>query len=350
VDKFHPNVVDPSRVTLGRNVWDLQLDASSNLWVAYGQNQGGLTVIEYPGLRITNFPFGTIFSGTTSLLRSIDFDSRGRVWASTSFGGIDRPQLYVVDPAGTIPNLSDDRYHAFDVANDIADIAPVPFVTIDSTDRIWLAGERGIVVGQIGADAGTIPNVSWQPVTPSAGQLGGRNPLPYTVGELDWDENLWLGTESAGLVRISKDLSTWTWFDELVGCPLPDQSVTGLHIDHVARRVYVGTATGGIAVVDMNEATGPVLGGGLDPRPFPNPWRPNDVGVLALAGIPPEETISIRIYDLSGDLVFEAKDVRGAKTWDGRNIGRQLVESGLYLVTAESNDGKVYEGKVAVVR
>jgi hypothetical protein len=350
VDKYHPNVVDPSRITLGRNIWDLQLDSASNLWVAYGQNQGGLTVIEYPGLRITNFPFGTIFSGTTSLLRSIDFDSRGRVWASTSFGGIDRAQLYVVDPAGTLPNLSDDRYHAFDVANDIADIAPIPFLAIDSSDRIWLAGEKGLVLGQIGPDAGGLPGASWQFINPSAGQLGGRNPLPYTVGALDWDENLWLGTEAAGLVRISNDLATWTWFDELVGCPLPDQSVTGVYIDPVARRVYVGTATGGIAIVDMNESGGPVLGGDLDPRPFPNPWRPNEVGVLALSGIPPEDTVSIRIFNLAGEVVYEATDVRGAKTWDGRNVGRQLVESGLYLVTAESDDGKVYEGKVAVVR
>ena len=119
-------------------------------------------------------------------------------------------------------------------------------------------------------------------------QLGGRNPLPYTTGQLDWDENLWLGTESAGLVRISRDLATWTWFDQTEGCPLPDQSVTGIHIDKVARRVYVGTATGGIAVLDMNESGGPLLGG-LDPRPFPNPWRPNEGGVLSLAGIPSEE-------------------------------------------------------------
>lgn len=349
VDKFHPNVVDPSRVTLGRNVWDLQLDSASNLWVAYGQNQGGLSVVEYPSLRITNFPFVNLFPGTTQLLRSIDFDSRGRVWAGTSASGIARPQVYVLDPRGTIPNLSDDVYRAFDVANNIADIGVITFLAIDSTDRIWLAGERGLVVGQIGPDVGGLPNASWQPIVPTATQLGGRNPLPYTFGELDWDENLWMGTESAGLVRISRDLETWTWFDQLVGCPLPDQSVTGVHMDRVARRVYVATASGGIAIVEMNESGGPLLGG-LDPRPFPNPWRPNEGGVLSLAGIPPEDVTTIRIFNLAGEVVYEAEGVRGAKTWDGRNVGRQLVESGLYLVTAESDDGKVYEGKVAVVR
>lgn len=337
------------RITQGRNIWDMTLDAQSNLWVAYGQAGGGLSVIEYPSLLVTNFDFNTMFGGTTTQLRSVAVDTRGRVWVGTNSLAEQPGQLYVVDPRGTISNQSDDLKAQFNVANEIADVAPIPYIAIDSTDRIWLAGEKGLVVGQIGPDVGGRPSVAWNVVNPSGGQLGGRNPLPYTTGALDWDENLWLGTESAGLVRISKDLQTWTWFDATEGCPLPDPAITGLYIDVVSRRVYVGTATGGIARIDLS-AVGKEQGGGFSAGPSPNPWRPAEASILTLTGIPADEVATVRVYTLAGELVHEQKDVRGAKTWDGRNLGDQLVEAGVYLVRAVSPSGKVYESKVAVIR
>jgi len=346
--KYHDDVVELDRRTQGRNIWSLELDSESNLWVAYGQSNGGLSVIEYPSLQVTNYPFASIFS-TTTLLRDIAFDSRGRVWVSTSSSATQPGQLYVVDHRGTLSDLSDDIYSQFNVANDIEDIAPIPFLAIDSSDRIWLAGEKGLVVGQIGPDVAGAAAATWQLVPGTSSQLGGRNPLPYTAGRLDWEENLWLGTESAGLVRISKDLTRWTWFDQIEGCPLPDQAVAGVFMDRVARRVYVGTATAGIAVVDLS-GVGSMDSAGLDPRPFPNPWRPNSDGVVTLAGIPADETTTVRFYTVAGELVHEADAVRGAKTWDGRNLGGQVVEAGIYVITATSTNGSVYEGKVAVIR
>jgi ligand-binding sensor domain-containing protein len=347
LQKYHDDVVDPTRLTLGRNIWSLELDAQSNLWVVYGQNGGGLSVIEYPSLLITSFAFGPIFA-QTELLRDIAFDSRGRAWVSTT-ESVAPAQLYVIDTKGTIANKSDDQYSSFSVTNEIGDIAPVPFVGIDSNDQIWLAGENGLAVGQIGSDVGGRPSVSWQLVPGTGAQLGGRNPLPYTTGAFDWDDNLWLGTESAGLVRISSDLATWTWFDQVEGCPLPDQSVTGLYIDQVARRIYIGTATGGIAILDLAGVGGPTVAG-LDALPFPNPWRPGSGTVLNLAGIPSDVPTSLRIYNTAGELVYEVAEARGAKTWDGRNLGSQLVEPGVYLVTAVDPDGGVYRAKVAVIR
>jgi ligand-binding sensor domain-containing protein len=348
MERYTPNS-PAGRITQGRNVWGLTLDRDSNLWVAYGQVGGGLSVVEYPSLLVTNFDFTTIFGGLTTLLRSVAADSRGRIWTTTTSDATRPGQVYVVDHRGTISDQSDDTYTQFNVANEIADIAPIPFLTIDSRDRIWLAGEKGLVVGQIGPDVGSSAGVTWTRVNPSGAQLGGRNPLPYTTGALDWDENLWLGTESVGIVRISRDLSTWTWFDGIAGCPLPDPAITGVHVDPVSRRVHVGTATGGIARINLS-AIGGGQGAQLKARPAPNPWLPADAPLLTLTGIPTDEVTTLRIYTVTGELVHEAEDVRGAKTWDGRNVGAQLVESGVYLVTAVSTNGRVYEDKVAIIR
>ena len=77
-------------------------------------------------------------------------------------------------------------------------------------------------------------------------------------------------------------------------------------------------------------------------------------GSLSFSGIPSDETTTMRIFDLTGEIVLEAVDVRGAKSWDGRNRGAQIVEPGVYLVTAESTTPqgvrKTYRGKVAILR
>jgi len=101
----------------GRSIWALETDAANNLWVCYGQINGGLTVIEWPDRDITDYPFSLIFAGT-DLLRDLAFDSEGRAWVTTQSEGTIVGQVYVVDPNGTVDDRSDDDYTSFNLAND----------------------------------------------------------------------------------------------------------------------------------------------------------------------------------------------------------------------------------------
>jgi hypothetical protein len=336
------------------------LDAGDNLWVCYGQAvDPGLSVIEWPSRQITDFPFEIIFANATTALRDLAFDSQNRVWVTTFSEGPIIGKVYVIDTNGTIADQSDDEYTEFNVANEIEDIGEVLAVSIDSSDQIWLAGGKGLVVGQI--DNTNVRFTDWELVEPTSSQLGGRNPLPYRVSKLDWDESIWIGTESSGLVRVSRDQVTWTWFDQLAGCPLPDQSITGLHVDERSKSVYVGTASGGIARIGLTGGAGPTES---TLEAYPNPWALEYAGddpkllnqrasIVTFEGIPPDETTEIRIYSAAGELVHE-KVIPGPdpKTWNGTNARDVLVESGVYLVVAKSSDGTrgKYEGKVAVIR
>jgi ligand-binding sensor domain-containing protein len=348
------------KATLGRNIWSMGLDAGDNLWVCYGQAvDPGLSVIEWPSRQITDFPFEIIFANATTALRDLAFDSQNRVWVTTFSEGPIIGKVYVIDTNGTIADQSDDEYTEFNVANEIEDIGEVLAVSIDSSDQIWLAGGKGLVVGQI--DNTNVRFTDWDLVEPTSSQLGGRNPLPYRVSKLDWDESIWIGTESSGLVRVSRDQVTWTWFDQLAGCPLPDQSITGLHVDERSKSVYVGTANGGIARIGLTGGAGPTES---TLEAYPNPWALEYAGddpkllnqrasIVTFEGIPPDETTEIRIYSAAGELVHE-KVIPGPdpKTWNGTNARDALVESGVYLVVAKSSDGTrgKYEGKVAVIR
>jgi ligand-binding sensor domain-containing protein len=351
IETYHNTVQVPSRRTQGRAVRALETDAQGNLWVCYGQTNpsGGLSVIEAPpSLRVTNYDFGTLFFGTP-LLRDMAFDSQGVIWVVTHTTTLDPAQLYLLDPAGTPADAGDDRTFAYSVPNEIFDLGECKDIEIDGSDRVWIAGAKGLALGERVPGVWP-PRATWTRVVPTASQAGGRNPLPYEVAALDWEDNLWLGTENAGLVRVSKDLATWTWFDQIEGCPLPDQAIRGVHIDDAARHVWVGTATGGLARLDLTGARSPGRGEALDPEPYPNPWSLGTGSGLRFAGIPPDQTVDLRIFTIGGELVHEQRAARGEKVWDGTNVGGLLVQAGVYVVTAEATSGATYRGKVAVLR
>ena len=60
--------------------------------------------------------------------------------------------------------------------------------------------------------------------------------------------------------------------------------------------------------------------------------------------------VSFSAYTVAGELVYEQDFGRVAKIWNGSNLGGQLVEAGVYVITGVSRNGNVYEGKVAVIR
>lgn len=349
---YHDAIPFPNQITQGKNCQSLEVDRNGTLWIDYGQVGGGLSAIQPQGTGpplVTNFTSTEIQANTNELTRDLAFDTRGRIWLTT-FSDQTRPgYLYVVDTRGTITNKADDIYTSLNVANQIFDLGSINQIEIDSEDQIWLAGEKGLVIGQIGADIAGHATASWHLANPGTDQSGGRNPLPYTAAELSKDNSIWLGTETSGLVHVSKDGETWTWYDQEAGTPLPDQSVTSIYVDPVTGSIWIGTATAGIARLDLTGRVD-VEGDRVSLQAYPNPWRPATSTTLTFLAIPPTETTTIRIYDVSGELVYEGANVTGTKTWDGKNSANQAVKSGTYLMTAESTNGRAYQGKVAIVR
>ena len=82
--------------------------------------------------------------------------------------------------------------------------------------------------------------------------------------------------------------------------------------------------------------------------PIPTRGTPDADGAVTFGGIPTEAEVDLRIYTVAGEIVYEQENLRGAKTWDGNNVGGFVVEGGVYLVRAIATDGAVYETKIAV--
>jgi hypothetical protein len=72
---------------------------------------------------------------------------------------------------------------------------------------------------------------------------------------------------------------------------------------------------------------------------FPNPVREDYEGSVTVTGL--VEGSSVKITDISGNLVFETLSLGGQVTWDLHNYRSARVATGVYLVFCSNDDGSL---------
>jgi len=84
---------------------------------------------------------------------------------------------------------------------------------------------------------------------------------------------------------------------------------------------------------------------------YPNPFRPDLAKDNVLKFIGLTDNVSIKIYTLSGELVWtkQVGYTAGGTTWDGRNLDGKTVSSGLYVYQITNAKGEKVEGRISVI-
>ena len=70
---------------------------------------------------------------------------------------------------------------------------------------------------------------------------------------------------------------------------------------------------------------------------FPNPVKHNYNGLISITGL--VENTTVKITDISGNLVYETQSLGGQATWDGRNLNGHRVATGVYLIFCSDSKG-----------
>lgn len=70
---------------------------------------------------------------------------------------------------------------------------------------------------------------------------------------------------------------------------------------------------------------------------FPNPVPPGYYGTIAIRGL--VNNALVKITELNGRLVHQARALGGQAIWDGKNYLGNKVASGVYLVIVRDDDG-----------
>ncbi|MDD4115250.1 MAG: two-component regulator propeller domain-containing protein [Massilibacteroides sp.] len=151
---------------------------------------------------------------------------------------------------------------------------------------------------------------------------------------VDGGNRKWLGTESSGVFLVSEDgMETILHFNSS-NSPLLSNKIISLAINDQTGEVFIGTDKGLVSymgeAIEGKESFDEVYA-------FPNPVRPEYEDKVTITGLMTDS--NVKITDIRGNLIYQAKSVGGQLVWNCRNHSGSRVATGIYLVIAASSDG-----------
>lgn len=159
---------------------------------------------------------------------------------------------------------------------------------------------------------------------------------------IDGANRKWFGTRNAGVFLMSDDGTKQIHHFNTSNSPLLSNTVFSIAIDHKSGEVFIATEKG-IISYRSDASEGAETHDSV--KVFPNPVRPEYHGNVAISGL--VRDASVKITDVSGNLVYETTANGGTATWNGKNYSGDRVATGVYLIFSTNEDGS--ETKVAKV-
>lgn len=318
---------------IGEVIYDITSDTKGNIWMI---NSG------------TNFPIvardksnnwysfykdwgNGIIATKYNVFNRIYIDKRGYKWL-TGTG-----YLTVFYENGTLDNSDDDVWLQINLSDNEGTIATTTTcVTEDLNGEIWVGTNQGIALhsspARVFKDRQNISRIKIE-IDGEVGYLLSSESI--TCIAIDGANRKWIGTENSGVFLISENGTKQLLNFTKTNSPLPSNTVTSITIDHETGEVYIGSDEGLVSYI------GDATAGDMEMKKvyvFPNPVRETYDGEIYIKGI--VENATIKITDISGNLVRTIESNGGTATWDGRNTFGDRVKTGVYLVYISDETGE----------
>jgi len=310
----------------------LAYDRSGNLWMTQSGVPGNLKALKKDGSWIS-----ASINLNVPVVGDLLITRNDHVWALLPRGH----GLLVYDLAGTPENTSDDRFVRLQVEDSEGHVMNNVFsITEDRDGNIWVGTDQG-------------PAVYFNPENVfSSDLIAARIKIPrndgsgladYLLGTetittiaVDGANRKWFGTMSSGAYLMSDDGKEEMLHFNFSNSPMLSDNIVKISVNELSGDVWFGTSEGIISY--RGDATA-----GKDDYSniyvFPNPVREDYEGPVTITGL--VEGSSVKITDISGNLVFETSSLGGQVTWDLHNYRSARVATGVYLVFCSNQDGSL---------
>lgn len=303
-------------------------DNNKNLWMTNTKVAEPISVLKSDG-SWKSFKVGGLLSPYPAL-GDVLITQDDHLWAIIPKGN----GLFAMDFNGTIDNEDDDVYRLVSVVDEYGKVITNEIYSFaeDLNGNIWLGTDQGILVFYSPSSLFTNGSLFARDIlVPRNDGTGLGDPLlqteKITCIEVDGANRKWLGTAGGGAFLVSSNGLEQVHNFNSNTSPLLSNSITDICVNDESGEVFFGTDKGLISY--RGEATG-----GEDNyenvRVFPNPVRENYNGPIAISGLLEETTV--KITDISGNLVNEMESFGGQAIWDGTNFNGERVATGVYLV------------------
>lgn len=306
----------------------MNFDSEGNLWMSNGYVNNTLSVLKNNG-EWKAFPYKTTIG--TDVLGDVVVDDFNQIWVVL----LDGPGIMVLNTNNTIDNTDDDKVIKFKPKNVYGETVTAYTLAKDMDGKIWVGTDYGPVVYENPDEVFDGNTSGSQPVITKNGTsypLLGQEIVQAIA--VDGANRKWLGTERGGafLVSASGDSSLLQFNTD--NSPIFSNTVNGIGIHGKTGEVFFGTDKGIVSY--RSDATNADDDFG-DVYAFPNPVRPNYHGLITVTGLIKDATV--KITDITGNLVYETKTLGGQITWDGNNLDGRRVASGIYVIFCTNDDG-----------
>lgn len=309
----------------------LAMDRFKNIWITQTGVPGSIKVLK-PDRTWIVMPV-TIDAPT---IGDIIISSSGFKWIVLPRGY----GLFVYDDNSTPENFTDDRYKQMLVKDaDGKVISNVYSIAEDLDGAVWVGTDQGPAVYY---NPSRVFEEDVKAIRVKVSRNDGSGLADYMLGTeiitsiaVDGANRKWLGTFSSGAYLLSADGTTKLKNYNEGNSPLYSNSVAGVSIDGKTGEIWFGTSKGVISVRGDATTGGSEFG---NVYAFPNPVRETFAGNLTITGL--MRNSSIRITDVSGNLVYSTVSEGGQATWNLKTWTGERVSTGVYVIFCASEDGR----------
>jgi len=323
--------IQPIRIYNTSDVWigGVQYDANGNLWIISNLNNEQLTELKTDGTW-KSFHLGSSYFD--KYMFNLLIDNYNQKWVNIRGLGL------LVYQENDPDNPNDDNVTLVNATTGHGGLPSVAVHSIaqDKDGAIWIGSDQGVAVIYNPGNVFSGSNYDAQKIlilqdTHYQYLLETED---VTAIAVDGANRKWFGTFGSGVYLMSADGTKEIYHFDTDNSPLLDNWVKTIAIDPLTGEVFFGTNNGICSF--RSDAT---EGGDVCDNyyVFPNPIRHEYHGPIAINGLVADA--SVKITDVSGQLVYQTKAAGGQAIWNGNNFSGERAHTGVYIVYVTNDDG-----------
>ncbi|MBL4560780.1 MAG: T9SS type A sorting domain-containing protein [Labilibaculum sp.] len=330
-DEYQANWNSENSPLGSKGISGMDADEDGNLWILDANSSAPVKILSFTE-EWTSLNYSTLANRVD--MQKIVCLKNGDKWVLNAPG----QALFAFNENETLTNQDDDVVASFLVRdeNNSTISSKVYDLVEDDNGDIWLGTSSGVAVysnpGNIFRNGNFF---AYQPIISIDGStqflLGTES---VNTIALNGANQKWLGTANSGVFLISENGDEQLTHFTSENSPLPSNTIHKISVNSETGEVFFVTDKG------MVSYKGEVTAGTEsynDLYVYPNPVRETYHGDVVVSGLMAESTV--KITDISGNLVIEGKSGGGQFVWDGKNFNGSRVHTGVYLIFCSNSDG-----------